>query len=72
MRSDLEAEVRDLRHQLDLSRGRIEINEKAESTLRDALKREREHADAERQRTEQLQADLDRARLPWWRKMFGN
>jgi Tfp pilus assembly protein PilF len=70
--SNLEAEVRDLRYQLGLSRGRIEITEKAESTLRDALERERERADAERQRAEQLQADLDRARLPWWRKMFGS
>src|SRR5215217_6416988 len=30
--SDLEAEVRDLRYQLGLSRGRIELTEKAEST----------------------------------------
>ena len=69
--SDLEAEVRDLRYQLGLSRGRIELTEKAESTLRDALERERERADAERERAEKLQAELDRARLPWWRKMFG-
>jgi len=31
--SDLEVEVRDLRYQLGLSRGRIELTEKAESTL---------------------------------------
>jgi excisionase family DNA binding protein len=68
--SDLEAEVRDLRYQLGLSRGRIELTEKAESTLRDALGRERERADAERERAEKLQAELDRARLPWWRKLF--
>jgi hypothetical protein len=66
----LEAEVRDLRYQLGLSRGRIELTEKAESTLRDALERERERADAERERAEKLQAELDRARLPWWRRMF--
>jgi excisionase family DNA binding protein len=69
--SDLEAEVRDLRYQLGLSRGRIELTEKAESTLRDALERERERADAERERAEKLQAELDRARQPWWRRMFG-
>jgi hypothetical protein len=68
--SDLEAEVRDLRYQLGLSRGRIELTEKAESTLREALGRERERADAERERAEKLQAELDRARLPWWRKMW--
>ncbi len=70
--SDLEAEVRDLRYQLGLSRGRIELTEKAESTLRDALERERGRADAERERAEQLQAELDRARLPWYRKLFGS
>jgi hypothetical protein len=69
--SDLEAEVRDLRYQLGLSRGRIELTEKAESTLRDALEREKQRADAERERAEKLQAELDRARQPWWRKMFG-
>ena len=74
--SDLEAEVRDLRYQLGLSRGRIELTEKAESTLRDALQRERERADAERERAEKLQAELglsrEAATKPWWRKMFGS
>ena len=74
--SDLEAEVRDLRYQLGLSRGRIELTEKAESTLRDALQRERERADAERERAEKLQAELGLSRgaatKPWWRKMFGS
>jgi excisionase family DNA binding protein len=69
--SDLEVEVRDLRYQLGLSRGRIELTEKAESTLRAALERERERADAERERAEKLQAELDHARLPWYRKLFG-
>ncbi len=68
--SDLEVEVRELRYQLGLSRGRIELTEKAESTLREALEREITRADAERQRAEKLQHELDRARLPWWRKMW--
>jgi excisionase family DNA binding protein len=68
--SDLEVEVRELRYQLGLSRGRIELTEKAESTLRDALERERERADAERERAENLQAELDQARQPWYRKLF--
>jgi hypothetical protein len=51
---------------------RLELTEQAESTLREALDRERERADAERERAEKLQAELDRARLPWWRKMFGS
>lgn len=75
---DLEAEVRELRYQLGLSRGRLEITEKAESTLRDTLERERQRADEERERAEgeraraeELRAELERARLPWWRKLFG-
>src|SRR5215207_7329583 len=58
--SDLEVEVRELRYQLGLSRGRIDLTEKAESTLREAL-----------ERAEKLQAELDRARLPWYRRLFG-
>jgi excisionase family DNA binding protein len=69
--SELEVEVRRLEYELGLSRGRIELTEKAESTLRDALERERERADAERERAEKLQAELDRARLPWYRRLFG-
>jgi excisionase family DNA binding protein len=70
--SELEVEVRTLRYELGLSRGRLELTEKAESTLRDALDRERERADAERERVEKLQAELDRARLPWYRRLFGS
>jgi excisionase family DNA binding protein len=69
--SELEVEVRSLRYELGLSRGRLELTEQAESTLREALDRERERADAERERAEQLQAELDRARLPWYRRLFG-
>jgi excisionase family DNA binding protein len=70
--SELEVEVRTLRYELGLSRGRLELTEQAESTLREALDRERERADAERERAEKLQAELDRARLPWYRKLFGS
>jgi excisionase family DNA binding protein len=69
--SELEVEVRTLRYELGLSRGRLELTEQAESTLREALERERERADAEREKAEKLQAELDRARLPWYRRLFG-
>jgi hypothetical protein len=69
--SELEVEVRTLRYELGLSRGRLELTEQAESTLREALERERQRADAERERAEKLQAELDQARLPWYRKLFG-
>jgi excisionase family DNA binding protein len=69
---ELESEVRDLRYQLGLSQGRLELTEKAESTLRESLERERERADRERERADQLQQELDQARIPWWRKLFGS
>jgi len=76
--SELEVEVRTLRYELGLSRGRLELTEKAESTLREERDRllaerdqERERADAERERAQKLQAELDRTRLRWWRKLFG-
>ena len=48
----------------------MELTEKAESTLRDALEREKERVDKERERAEQLQAEFEEAGRPWWRKMF--
>jgi hypothetical protein len=69
---ELEAEERDLRYELGLTRGRLELTEKTESTLREQLERERERADQERERAEQLQAELAEARRPWWRRIFGD
>ncbi len=84
--SELEVEVRELRYQLGLSRGRLELTGKAESTLREALERERERAaqvdtqvelervEAQRE-IEALRSDLEAARRrsrSWWRKLFGN
>jgi excisionase family DNA binding protein len=39
--AELEPEVRELRYQLGLQEGRLELTERTESTLRDALERER-------------------------------
>src|SRR5215216_4007120 len=69
--SELEAEVRDLRYRLGLSEGRLELTQRAESTLREALAREQERADRERDLAERLQEELEEARRPWWRRMFG-
>lgn len=71
--SELEVEVRELRYQLGLSRGRLELQERAESSVREELERERELADWEREglskvldeeRAERrrLQEELDRLR----------
>src|SRR4051794_11316897 len=56
--AELEDEM-NLRYQLGLSVGRMELTEKAESTLREALERERERADQERERAEKLQEELN-------------
>jgi hypothetical protein len=69
--SDLEVEVRELRYQLGLSRGRLELTEKTESTLREERDRLLDERDRERERADRLEMELARARVPWWRKMFG-
>jgi hypothetical protein len=52
-------------------RVRLELTERAESTLREALQRERERADSERERAERLERELVEARLSWWQRVFG-
>ena len=52
-------------------RARLELTEKAESTLRESLERERERADALQLETERLRTELEEARLSWWRRFFG-
>ncbi len=59
-RQALEEEVR----KLGGAQARTELTEKAESTLRDQLERERERAD-------RLEAELREARRGWWRRTFG-
>ncbi len=46
--------------------------EPRESLLeRERADQERERADQERQRAEELSKELEEARRPWWRRMFG-
>ncbi len=52
-------------------RARLELTEKAESTLRESLERERERADALQLETDRLRTELEEARLSWWRRFFG-
>jgi excisionase family DNA binding protein len=52
-------------------RARLELTEKAESTLRESLERERERADALQRETDRLRTELEEARLSWWRRFFG-
>jgi hypothetical protein len=45
-------------------RTRLELTEKADSTLREQLERERLRAD-------RLEEELREAQRPWWRRMYG-
>jgi excisionase family DNA binding protein len=69
---DLEIEARDLSYRLGRSEARVELTEKAESTMR--AERERLIADLERERerADRLQAELDAERRKGiFRRLFG-
>ena len=59
--SELEIEVRELRYQLGLSRGRLELTEQAQSTLREMVEVERRRAEEERERAERAEAERHEA-----------
>jgi molecular chaperone GrpE (heat shock protein) len=68
--SETVQDLRDLERSLGRLEGRLELSERAESTIReerDRLIRELEEERSERRR---LQEELDEARKPWWRKLF--
>jgi len=70
--SELEAEVRDLRYRLGLSEGRLELTERAESTLREERDRLLAERDRERERAERLAAELEEERSRgFWSRLFG-
>lgn len=58
-------------HEAGELRARLQITERAESTLREDLARERERADQERGRAERLEEELKEARKGFWRRLFG-
>ena len=63
--------VQELQYRLGQAEARAELTEKAESTLRESLKREQLRADAERERADRLEEVLQRARRGWLRRFFG-
>jgi len=66
--------VRDLERRLGRAEARAELTERAESTLRDQLRREQERADQSELEVRKLRAALEEARKPehpWWRRLFG-
>jgi hypothetical protein len=69
--TELELEVRDLIYRLGSSEARLELTESTESTVRAERERLLKDLERERRRAERLEAELQDARRPWWRKMFG-
>ncbi len=63
------AEVGDLR-------ARLELTAQAESTLREALERERAAHERERERADRLEQEnrelQEQARRPWYKRLFGS
>ncbi len=62
--TELRARVEELQYRLGRSEAILELTERAESTLREQLERERERAD-------RLEQELAEARRPWYRRLFG-
>lgn len=80
--AELRARIEQLQRDLGRMEGRLELTAEAESTLRDQLDRERELADVDREYLQgqlqeaqeerrRLAEELETARRPWWRKIFG-
>jgi excisionase family DNA binding protein len=68
--NDLHDRLEELQRLLGRMEGRKELQEFAESTLRESLDRERQRADALELESKRLRDELDKARLPWWRRWF--
>ncbi len=70
---ELRAKVEDLSYKLGRSEARAELTERAESTVREALERERERADGLetelRETRDQLEASRQRG---FWSRLFGS
>jgi excisionase family DNA binding protein len=67
----LHERLEELQRQLGRMEGQRELQAVAESTLKESLDRERQRADAAEFEAKRLRDELDKARLPWWRRWFG-
>jgi excisionase family DNA binding protein len=68
----LHERLEDLQRLLGRMEGQRELQAMAESTLKEYLDRERQRADALELEAKRLRDELDKARLPWWRRWFGS
>jgi hypothetical protein len=62
--ADLIATVQELQYRLGRAEARAELTERAESTVR-------EERDRLLEENERLRSELEVARRPWWRRVFG-
>ena len=60
---ELAARLEDVQYEFGRAEARLELTGQAESTLREALERERERAD-------RLEAELRESRRSWWQRVF--
>jgi excisionase family DNA binding protein len=67
----LHERLEELQRLLGRLEGQRSLQEVAESTLRESLNREIQRAAALELEMKQLRGELDKARLPWWRRWFG-
>jgi excisionase family DNA binding protein len=70
--AELRVRVEDLQRTLGRLEGRLELTEMAESTMQAERARLIEDLERERERSERLERELEDARRPWWRRMFGS
>jgi excisionase family DNA binding protein len=66
----LHERLEELQRQLGRMEGQRELQAVAESTLKESLDRERQRADVLELETKRLRDELDKARVPWWRRWF--
>jgi excisionase family DNA binding protein len=69
---ELRARVEDLSYRLGRSEARAELTERAESTVREALERERERADRLEAEARQLREQIEASRRGFWSRLFGS
>jgi hypothetical protein len=60
-----------LEREIGRLQGRLELEERAESTVREERDQLLEERGRERERANRLEAELRQARRPWWRRVFG-
>ncbi len=60
-----------LEREIGRLQGRLELEERAESTVREERDRLLEERNRERERADRLEAELAQARKGFWRRLFG-